>query len=147
MFYSKCLWGDECITAKRVFGNYSAGGGDRMNTLKIAHMHQVACGPTCNLMHVGAFQGGHPTTPCTHANFGATHAHRSLLCCFMQKKCTQKLELQCRWRWSDEHPGKIAHMHQVACGPTCNLMHVGDFQSVHPTTLKFFQTTQNTYHN
>ena len=26
-----------------------------MTTLKMAHMHYVACGPTCNIMHVGPF--------------------------------------------------------------------------------------------
>ena len=31
-----------------------------MTTLKMPHMHHVACGPTCNIMHVGHFQGGHP---------------------------------------------------------------------------------------
>ena len=72
MFCCKCLWGGdgcircigECITAKTGISEVQCRCTvcGRMTTLKMAHMHNVACGPTCNIMHVGHFQGGHPTT-------------------------------------------------------------------------------------
>ena len=46
-----------CTATCILYMDYSAGGGGRMTTLKMAHMHYVACGPTCNIMHVGLFSG------------------------------------------------------------------------------------------
>ena len=106
MFCCKCLWGGdgcircigECITAKTGISEVQCRCTvcGRMTTLKMAHMHYVACGPTCNIMHVGHFQGGHPTTYICMLQY--TLQILKLHCCIGLCHYSQKgfFGLQCR---------------------------------------------------
>ena len=103
MFYILCLWDGECITEKRVLGNYSAGGDGGIRWLS---NHAI-----CTLQRTTQIL----KLQCTQE-----------LCCtvLLQPKKGFFLELQCRWRWSYDHPGKRphasscmwAHMQLDACG-------------------------------